>query len=477
MTWPIWRLRTQLVALVILSFLAGQVLSLLLFADERSSAVQAALGAEAAGRAANVVQLLEAAPVELHEQIVAAASSPLVRFSMDAKPNVQDGEHHGDVAIAARIRALMGENFTREVRVEVHEIDQTVLPVPNLTPEMAEIHADMMRGTLAAVELEIAIALSGGGWLNVKTNFERPPWQATSSEILSLLLSAGLGVAAVLWFAIARVTGPLQRLEMATDAMGKGGTGDPLPLRGPREVRSLTKSFDVMKSRLRRFVTDRTMVLAALAHDLRSPLTALRVQSELVEDAETRMALTRSVDEMSEMVEATLAYARGVGSEEERSDIRMRDLLDRSGVLMTEQVDSLDGDLRVRVRVNAVVRALRNLVENARRYGEHAQVSWASNESDLSIWVLDDGPGIPEHDLERVCEPYVRLDPSRSRSTGGTGLGLSISRSVALAHGGVLVLSNREMGGLSACLDLPGAIVSKPLGNTGVKAPGSSELG
>ncbi len=446
-------LRTQLVLLVGAAFLAGQGLSLIFFADERSLAVQAALGAEAAGRAANVARLIENAPSELHDQIVQAASSPLVRFEISPDADVADGEHHADAAVAARIRALMGDSFSRAIRVEVHEIEGTVLPVPNLTPEMAELHADMMQGTLAAVELEISIALSGGDWLNIGTRFERPPWQISSAPLISLLLSAGLGAIAVFWFVIARLTRPLTALTRATEALGRGEQGVPLVPAGPPEVKALTNSFNTMQDRLRRFVTDRTMMLAALAHDLRSPLTAMRVQSEMVDDPETRASLGRSLDEMSDMVDATLAYARGVGAQEDVQHSSLVDLFERAGAIPKEQPHGLI----VTVRPSAMTRALRNLIENAQRYGGGSEVIWAVKKEDLEICVDDKGPGIAEDQIEHVFEPYVRLEQSRSRETGGTGLGLSIARSIILAHGGTLELQNRPTGGLRAKITLPGA--------------------
>ena len=455
-------LRAQLVLLVGAAFLVGQALSLLFFADERSSAVRAALGAEAAGRAANVALLIENAPSELHQQIVMAASSPLVRFEIGPNAQVAEGDHHGDAAVEARIRALMNDGFSRAIRVEVHEIDGNVLPVPNLTPEMAEMHADMMRGTLAAIELEISIALSGGNWLNVATLFERPPWQLSSASLISVLLSAGLGALAVFWFVIARLTRPLTALKRATEALGRGDRSAPLAPAGPPEVKALTQAFNVMQDRLRRFLSDRTMMLAALAHDLRSPLTAMRVQTQMVDDAETQASLGRSLDEMSEMVEATLAYAKGVGTEEAIQRISLLELFDRVGANPTEP----PRDVTVEVRPTAMTRALRNLVDNARRYGGGANVTWTANGRDLEICVEDTGPGIPEKEIEHVFEPYVRLEKSRSRQSGGTGLGLSIARSIVLAHGGTLKLLNRSDAGLRAKISLPDVILNRDKSGT-----------
>ena len=449
-----WRLQTQLVVLVIITFLSGQLLSIWLLSDERSLAVQAALGAEAAGRAANVALLLDDAPPYLRQQIVQAANSPLVRFEISSQANVTEGEHHEDAVVSARVRALMGDNFSRAIRVEVHEIDQTLLPVPNLTPDMAELHAQMMRGTVSTIELEISIALSGGDWLNVGTRFERPPWQVSAAALTSFIISGGLIVLVILWFVIAKLTRPLTALTRATESFGRGGDIDELPKSGPLEVRRLTQSFDTMRGRLSRFVSDRTLMLAALAHDLRSPLTALRVQSEMVDEQETHAALGRSIAEMSDMIDATLAYASGVGENETVQDVSLRELMQRSAEHCEVTFDE-GPDITLQVRPLAMGRALRNLIENGTRYGKSVTVGWQASSSQVSIWIRDKGPGIPEEKLDQVFEPFVRLEESRSKKTGGTGLGLSITRSVVLLHGGQLSLENLPEGGLEARVVLP----------------------
>ena len=453
---PDFALRTQLVLLVGTAFFAGQVLGLVLFADERSLAIQTALGVETAGRAANVAQLIESAPPELREQIVQAANSPLVRFEIGQDPHVGDKDLHEDPAVEARVRALMDDSFSRAIRVEVHEIESGVFTVPNILPDMAAMHANMMRGTLAAIELEISIALSGGDWLNVGTRFERPPWQISSASLISLLLSVGLGALAVFWFVIVRITRPLSALTHATEAFGRGSRNTPIEPAGPPEVKALARAFNVMQARLRRFVSDRTMMLAALAHDLRSPITAMRVQSAMVDDAETQASLGRSLDEMSDMVEATLAYAKGVGAEEDAQQISIADLLIRAGA--KAGTEHPHDEATISVRVTAMTRALRNLIENADRYGGGAELTWRVKGNDLEIFVNDTGPGIPADQIEDVFEPYVRLEQSRSRETGGNGLGLSIARSIVLAHGGTIELKNRSGGGLQAIVSLPDVV-------------------
>jgi len=448
--------RSQIALLVVVVLFVAQVVGLWLFVDERSLAVQAAIGSEAAGRAANVARLIEEAPPTLHEDIVAAANSPLVRFDLGDTPAVTHTHHDENGAIEARVRALLNDGYTRDIRVEVHEIEQGLLPLPNLSPEMAEMHAEMMQGTLAALEMEVSIAIAGGQWLNVATRFERPPIQWSWASTLSFVLTAAVLLLAIFWFLLTRLTRPLNDLAAAAEEFGRGGGQGPLTPVGPNEVRNLTTAFNDMQMRLARFVTDRTHMLAALAHDLRSPLTALRVHAEMVEDAETKTGITASLGEMQDMVEATLAYARGVGQDEALKRIEI-------GTFLTDIRDAAHAALDVRrgpeaivqIKPKALRRALRNLIDNAGRYGSNPTLSWRISDGSIEILVEDSGPGIPDDRLGDVFQPFLRLEGSRSRETGGHGLGLSIARSIVLQHGGTITLSNRAEGGLCARIALP----------------------
>ncbi|AEI96515.1 ATP-binding protein [Roseobacter litoralis] len=448
--------RTQIAILVVSVLFVAQVVGLWLFVDERSLAVQAAIGSEAAGRAANVARLIEEAPSDLRQQIVVAANSPLVRFDLENEPAVVHTDHNVNGAVEARIRALLNDEYSRDIRVEVHEIEQGLLPLPNLSPEMAEMHAEMMQGTLAAIEMEVSISIAGGQWLNVATRFERPPIQWSWASTLSFVLTAGVLLLAIFWFLLTRLTRPLNELAAAAEEFGRGGGQEPLTAAGPNEVRNLTMAFNEMQARLARFVSDRTQMLAALAHDLRSPLTALRVHAEMVEDPETKSGMTVSLDEMQDMVEATLAYARGVGRDEHLQAIEITEYLTDIKHQTHGALDLKPGSgAMVHIKPVALRRALRNLIDNAQRYGCNPTLSWRVSAESLEIVVDDDGPGIPEDRLRDVFQPFLRLEQSRSHETGGHGLGLSIARSIVLEHGGTITLSNRKDGGLCARVALP----------------------
>jgi signal transduction histidine kinase len=449
-------LAAQLVVLIIAALAIAQAVSLWLFVDERSLAVRAALGFEAAGRAANVARLIEEAPESLQPAILRAANSPLVRFDLSDLPTVDHKTHADSGAVEARVRGLLGQSSHREIRVELHEVDPGIVPMSHLAPEMADMHLAMMRGELSAIEMQLSIALTDGQWLNVGTRFERPPLQWPWVSFVSFGMTAATILVVACWFLLARLTVPLLRVSQAADRLGRGEDVKPLPLIGPGEVRNLTRTFNRMQDRLTRFIADRTQLLAALGHDLRSPLTALRVRAEMVEEDETRDSLITSIEEMQEMVDATLAFARGMASAESYETVDLGAYLAR---LRADMMGSFtleeNGTVALRLRPQSLRRALRNIIENAQRYGGTASVAFGQEADHAIVTVSDTGPGIPVAELEQVFEPFFRLEKSRSRETGGTGLGLSIARTIIRAHGGDVSLSNRSTGGLKATVKLP----------------------
>ena len=197
-------------------------------------------------------------------------------------------------------------------------------------------------------------------------------------------------------------------------------------------------------------------MLSAVAHDLRTPLTALRVRVEMVEDDETRLGMSASLSEMQHMIEGTLTYARGVGRAEDSQDVDLSVFLEDLGEFDEQQLCVDAGEpLSLNIRPLAMKRAIRNLVENARRYGGGAQISWIREGRTAKISVSDRGPGIPDEELEQVFQPFYRIERSRSLETGGHGLGLSIAKAIILEHGGTISLQNREEGGLKATISLP----------------------
>lgn len=449
-------LRGQILLLIIGAIMIAQFISIWLFIDERSLAVRAAIGAEAAGRAVNVAQLLEQAPKDLHSSILRAANSPLARFRVDPLPAVDHLDHQANGVVEARIRSLLLNGDTREIRVELHKIDSVFSPIESMRPKEIVFQDMIMHDSLSGLELTLSIALSGENWLNVDTRFQRPPLQWPIYATISFGLTAALLIGGACWYLLAHLTWPLRSLTQAAERLGRGEEIHPLSAVGPSEVRRLIEAFNLMQERLVRSVAEKTRMLAALGHDLRSPLTALRVRAEMVEDEEIRDSLIISVEEMQSMVERTLSYARGMAVNETLETVELGKFLADLKRDMLEDFQLKTGaQLSIKLRPQSIRRALRNIIENASRYGVRAEVTYKREKDRVVIEVLDQGAGIPTALLEDVFEPFFRVESSRSLETGGIGLGLSISRAILRSHGGDVTLQNHSIGGLLAIVELP----------------------
>lgn len=282
----------------------------------------------------------------------------------------------------------------------------------------------------------------------------------TSTTYLFVALMAG---SSMILFAVAMIfmrnqISPIRRLAMAADALGKGQDVEVFRLQGATEVRQAATAFNRMRERLQRQVSQRTEMLAGVSHDLRTPLTRMKLQLEMLKDTPGAEELKADVAEMERMVEGYLAFARGEGSEPITEE-NLRDLVEDVVTAARRAGDRVDltaeGALTLSVRKEGLRRCLANLVSNATHYGTRAVVSAIRKPEFIEVTVDDDGPGIPENMHETVFRPFSRLDQSRNVETGGVGLGLTIARDVVHAHGGEIALGPSPLGGLRAQVRLP----------------------
>lgn len=272
--------------------------------------------------------------------------------------------------------------------------------------------------------------------------------------VLRILLVVVIALIAVRW-----VLRPLQRLAMAADALGRDLHSPPLPESGPREMRQAARLFNVMQRRLIGSIGERTRFLAAVSHDLRSPITRLRLRTEFLPPGELQDKFRKDLAEMEALIAATLDYIRDEDRQESRQAV------DVNSLLQGLQADFAETGADVHVQGRATQplpaypaslrRCVQNLVGNAVRYGGAARIAVEDDARALRVRIEDSGPGIPEQSLEQVFEPFFRLEASRNAASGGSGLGLSIARSIASAHGGTITLRNLPQGGLEALLVLP----------------------
>jgi signal transduction histidine kinase len=305
---------------------------------------------------------------------------------------------------------------------------------------------------------DVSVRLPDSSTLVYRVTRVSPGAPLPRSLLVNLILLVAVLVIA-LYVAAGSITRPLSRLARAAENLGRDVRQPKLEEEGARELRHAARAFNTMQDRLLRYLDSRTRVLAAMSHDLKTPLTRLRLQVETqIDDPALQARFGKELDEMESMVHGALALFRGLNDEEALEPVDVGLLVET----VRGEFAEMGKDVTVEGRTlgplsgkpQALKRCLTNLVANAVKFGSRARILMRDG-GRLEINVCDDGPGIPADELEKVFEPFYRLESSRNRDTGGTGLGLSIARDVAQAHGGSLTLRNRPEGGLEARLTLP----------------------
>ncbi len=306
--------------------------------------------------------------------------------------------------------------------------------------------------------LEISADLGSAGWLNARLATPRPdPWLAVRLGAATLLLYL-IVLGATLLLAV-RMARPLHALARAAEQFGGREAPVEVAPRGPSDLRRAIEAFNAMNRRLISLLDEKDRMLGAIGHDLRTPLASLRIRAEAVEDEEERGRMVATLDEMAAMLEDILILARSGRSREERRPVDVAALADA----VVEEFRELGAESEMapserqvaEIQPNLVRRAIRNLVDNAVKYGGSARVAVRREGNALLVEISDRGPGMPADEICRAVEPFHRAESSRNRETGGTGLGLAIARAVAESHGGELRLANAKGGGLVATLVLP----------------------
>ena len=311
-----------------------------------------------------------------------------------------------------------------------------------------------LAGDAGRVRIEVE---ASGGRLTVLAERRRVTSTTTRLLLFWMVGASAVLIAFAVYFLRLQVR-PIRQLAAAVEGFGKGRDVGDFRLQGAAEIRQAAAAFNTMRERILRHIAQRTEMLAAISHDLRTPLTRMKLELAMLPEDAAADGLQRDVAEMMELVETYLAFVRGEeGEAVEPVELRpvfaaMRARVERAG---REPLAFEDAGLKVPARPLAFRRALANLIDNACRHGKRVRLAAERRPHDVRIHVEDDGPGIPDDLRDRVFQPFFRVDPSRRRATGGTGLGLTIARDIALGHGGDIRLGQSDLGGLRATLRLP----------------------
>lgn len=383
-------------------------------------------------------RVIEAAPANLRPQLAAAASSAMLQVSWKAQRAEFDLPNDGLRIEASRVPVLQ-QLLGADRKIEAFNPGDW----PNDNPQ---------------AHYAALVQLVDGSWLSFI-----PPERSWGLELgtrIAIIITLGLiATLLVAWIATRQLANPLQRFARAARRFGTDLRAPPIKLEGPDEIRQVIVAFNTMQAQIQHFIDERTHMLASISHDLRAPLTRMRLRSEFIEDLEYQSKQIRDIEEMQSMINAALAFFR------EDTQPEQTTAFDLSELLHTIVDDYRDQNIAVdyngpahRVyegRPLALKRVIVNLLENASKYAQRPRIELSGNERLIRIDVSDEGPGIPEESLQRVFDPFFRLEASRNRHTGGVGLGLSAARAIVREQGGELTLSNRSGGGLLARVELP----------------------
>lgn len=416
--------------------------SFTLFVGERDRASRAALFEGLAQQIATAVDVLDHASPAERERWIREFGRHRVRFRIDAAGTGSPAEFAGQRSplsashpMALALRETLPE---RELRLYANRSDRG-RPLLTATLPLAD-------GTLLEVRMPDA----------ARPRMRHPPEPGRLAAALVALVG---GVGLLTWLAVRLATRPLSRLAEAARALGEDPERAPLNTSGPAEVAQAAQAFNQMQQRIREHVSERTRILAAISHDLQTPITRLRLRAELVDDDGLRTRIQSDLDGMQALIKEGLAYARSLDDRAPVQPIALDRLLEAlcdDGRDMGWAVQLHGGaPAPVHGQVTGLRRALWNLIENGVKFGGTVDIELSQDDAATRVRIRDHGPGLPEAELEKVFEPFYRTESSRNRDTGGTGLGLSIARNLLRHQRAELRLRNHPEGGLEALVTLP----------------------
>ena len=463
MRWLPSTLFGRLVLVLLGGLLLAQLLGAAILLRDRATALYEASGLAAAQRIAGIVRVFDTLTPEQRRLMVSAVSTADLRVTLGESPVANDAT--GDGMPVGPLRAILRRALGDERALRVAMLappaggaEAGPIEMPDGGP-MMRMHMGIMGAMpFHGASFQVQAQLRDGSWITLTQRLpeETFAWPYKLLLTLAVLL---VSVIALTLLAVRWLTRPLGVLAGAADELGRDIRRAPLAEQGPVEVRRAAAAFNTMQARLQNYLREREQMLAAVSHDLRTPITRLRLRAELIEDEALRAKFTRDLAEMESMTTEALDFLRGAHVNEPLQPVDVAALLESLQSDMEEagHVVQVHGQAAAPypARPLALKRCLVNLIENAIKYGTSAEVRLEDDGRELQITVADRGPGIPEAELEHVFEPFYRIEGSRSRETGGVGLGLSVARDIARTHGGELKLRNRPEGGLEAVLTLP----------------------
>lgn len=450
---------SRLMIIFLVGLVLAQGISLTVMLQDRGEYLSRASGIQSVRRIADTVIVFDAASESERTRLVKLLSSPMMRISITPQRPKLSTDRVSQETTDSRQTVMFSSILQRALGRE-REMQLVVLDRSSVRPHrpQSSTAAQGQHHSHMGVFVVAQIRLQDGNWAIFDSQLQPEatswPYRVLISLLVLLFAVFMLAIVGVRW-----VTRPLKKFAEAATEIGKNIDRPPLPETGPLEVAQAARALNGMQFRLSRYLQDRTRILAAMSHDLKTPITRMRLRAELLDDEIMKEKFAKDLIELESMVSGTLDFMRGLEGTETLQRIEVMALLE------SLQADAQELNQRVELlgcaaepflcRPQALKRCLSNLIENAVKYGDNAYVDCTQSQDSLHIVISDDGPGVSSHELERLFDPFYRLESSRNRAHGGSGLGLTIARSIAEQHGGTLILKNGKDKGLECHLDLP----------------------
>ncbi len=457
---------SSLIGKISLIMLAGLlfelIIALQIFSSDREQMLNLSTANNTLGRISALVNVLERTPQALHYDIIEAAQGSGLMLDLDNTAVINQNQRQD---LSKKIQRNLASNSTYHINIKSissghhHRSNSDNMSMNHMSTK----HMSRMKSTQYKTQLMGSVQLGNRYWLNFSSAIDKQSLRWSWLTILALITVAVFTISAM-FLVVKRALNPIKDLATAAQKMGQERDFTPLKVAGPDEILPTINAFNNMQTNLSQFVDDRTKMLAAISHDLRTPITSMRLRLEFIEHNDDQKHLLATLANMEAMITATLNFARDDAQQEPSQTLELTSLLQTISDDYQDQGYQicLSAPQKVVSRLSPIAfrRVMENLINNSFYYGIGSEETLVElccyqKETEIVIQVLDNGVGIQEDELERVFKPFVRLDSERDTSSSSVGLGLSISRSIIQGHGGTLKLRNRDQGGLCAEIRLP----------------------
>lgn len=453
----------RLVLVLLTGLVLAQLLSAVILLRDRGQVLYESIRENMIVRTTGIVRLLNSLPASNREHLIPLLASPELRIKLAQQPLEVSAMDTNSKYASQKVKQRIAQRLSPATNIRI-SIAGSVMQSQSQWPPMHRRHMQNAfrmpyNETYAMARFfHLQIQLQDDSWVFFERGIPENIfiWPGRLLLVLVILL---ISVILLSLIAVRFITKPLKQLKQAAEGLGKNIQQAPLEETGPSEISETAKAFNIMQQRLKNYIEDKANILAAVSHDLKTPLTRMRLRTDLMDDGELRDKTQKDLDEMEAMVTATLNFMRGIETKEAIQQVDLMALLEsiQEDVQMTGQSIELEGMINTPYtgKPLSLKRCINNLVENAIRYGKEVTIKIEDSVDNITIFICDKGSGIPEEALSKVFEPFFCLDSSRAKHTGGTGLGLGIARNIARSHGGELSLTNQSTVGLCAKLTLP----------------------